>query len=240
MSDHSAANAPPGCDLDHLVVAAASLAQGVRWCEATLGVTPASGGVHALMGTHNRLLQLSSPAFPLAYLEIIAIDPAAPPPGRARWFGLDDPALQAALHDGGPRLVHAVARCAVGRLDPLRQRLQASDLDLDPGTPIAAERDSAAGRLKWRITVRDDGRLLAGGALPTLIEWDSVHPASALPDQGLRLLDLQLSGVPAAAMSALGLRGVRTLANRLADSAGAPAGWRATLATPHGQVVLGA
>jgi hypothetical protein len=29
--------------VDHLIVAAASLDDGVRWCEATLGVTPGAG-----------------------------------------------------------------------------------------------------------------------------------------------------------------------------------------------------
>jgi uncharacterized membrane protein YphA (DoxX/SURF4 family) len=41
--------------LDHLVIMASTLAQGVAWCEATLGVTPGPGGEHPLMGTHNRL-----------------------------------------------------------------------------------------------------------------------------------------------------------------------------------------
>ena len=54
--------------IDHLVVAAASLVQGVDWCEATLGVTPGPGGTHVQFGTHNRLLKIATPAFPLAYL----------------------------------------------------------------------------------------------------------------------------------------------------------------------------
>ena len=95
--------------LDHLVVAAASLQQGLDWCEATLGVTPGTGGQHPQMGTHNRLLKIETADFPLAYLEIIAIDPAAAPPGRPRWFGLDEPALQARLQQA-PQLVHLVAR----------------------------------------------------------------------------------------------------------------------------------
>jgi hypothetical protein len=37
------------------VVVAASLEQGVQWCERVLGITPGPGGEHALMGTHNRL-----------------------------------------------------------------------------------------------------------------------------------------------------------------------------------------
>ena len=47
----------PAC-VDHLVVLAADLASGVAWCERTLGITPAAGGEHPLMGTHNRLLRL--------------------------------------------------------------------------------------------------------------------------------------------------------------------------------------
>jgi len=87
--------------VDHLVVAARSLEEGVAWCETTLGVTPGPGGKHAFMGTHNRLLKIATEAYPAAYLEIIAIDTDAPPPGRPRWFGLDTLELSA-----GPRLVH--------------------------------------------------------------------------------------------------------------------------------------
>ena len=77
------------CDLDHLVIAAHTLEQGVAWCEATLGVVPGPGGRHALFGTHNRLLRIDRPGFANSYLEVIAVDPEAPSPGRARWFGLD-------------------------------------------------------------------------------------------------------------------------------------------------------
>ena len=113
--------------LDHLVVVAASLQQGVDWCEATLGVTPGPGGQHPLMSTHNRMLKIASAAFPLAYLEIIAIDPAAPAPGRARWFGLDEPALQARVQRS-PQLVHLVARSA--QLDMHRYGLIHADMRL--------------------------------------------------------------------------------------------------------------
>jgi hypothetical protein len=52
------------CDLDHLVVLAATLDEGAAWCEATLGVAPGAGGRHALMGTHNRLLRIDGEGFP--------------------------------------------------------------------------------------------------------------------------------------------------------------------------------
>ena len=70
---------------DHLAVAAVSLDEGAAAIEAALGVPLQAGGKHAAMGTHNRLLSLG----PGEYLEVIAIDPGAPAPARARWFGLD-------------------------------------------------------------------------------------------------------------------------------------------------------
>ena len=96
--------------VDHLVVAARSLAEGVAWCEAALGVAPDPGGEHGWMGTHNRLLNIASAQFPRAYLEIIAINPLARAPDRIRWFDLDQPALQQAIA-AGPALIHWVARC---------------------------------------------------------------------------------------------------------------------------------
>ena len=93
--------------IDHLVVAAATLEQGADWCEKTLGVTPAPGGKHAGVGTHNRLLSIAGDGFAQAYLEIIALDPDAPPPQRPTWFGLGDAAMQARLRER-PRLVQVL------------------------------------------------------------------------------------------------------------------------------------
>ena len=76
--------------IDHLVVMASTLEAGVAWCEATLGITPSAGGEHEKYGTHHRLFKIASPKHPLAYFEIIAIDPEAPATSRTRWFGLDD------------------------------------------------------------------------------------------------------------------------------------------------------
>lgn len=212
--------------VDHLVVAATTLEQGVAWCEATLGITPGPGGKHALMGTHNRLFSIAGAAFPDAYFEIIAIDPAAPPPGRARWFGLDDAALQARLAQQ-PRLVHVVARCSA--LQAQRQLL--IDAGCAPGERVTAGRDTPQGRLQWQITVRDDGRLEHGGALPTLIEWQGLHPAATMPASGVSLQALGLRGLPGAVRAALQLRGVEHLP--LPGAA-----LRATLATPWGEVTL--
>jgi hypothetical protein len=64
--------------VDHLVVAARSLQEGVAWCEATLGITPGAGGEHPLFGTHNRLFRIATVNFPRVYFEIIAINSEAP------------------------------------------------------------------------------------------------------------------------------------------------------------------
>ena len=47
--------------IDHLVLAANTLEQGVQWCEERLGITPGLGGEHALFGTHNRLFKIATP-----------------------------------------------------------------------------------------------------------------------------------------------------------------------------------
>lgn len=213
--------------VDHLVVAAASLDQGVAWCEATLGIAPGPGGQHALMGTHNRLLKIATAAYPDAYLEIIAIDSAAPPPGRARWFGLDDDALQARLRDEGPRLIHVVARSTM--LDMHRWGL--ITVGQPPGDPVEASRMTPQGELRWQILLRADGSLGCGGALPTLLQWQGVHPAQAMPASGVTLKSLALRGVPDRARDVLRLRGV-------AVSAAAGTAVTATLDTPRGEVVL--
>ena len=234
---HGDAVSRPAAVIDHLVVAAATLAQGVAWCEATFGLSPEAGGQHALMGTHNRLLNISSASYPAVYLEIIAINPeaeASTRPTRPRWFALDDPALQARLRQS-PRLIHVVARTEALALQ--HQRLRAAGYDL--GECIAASRDTPQGRLAWQITVPVDGRLACGGALPTLIQWQGSHPTEHLPARGVSLKRLQLQGVPATAQAALGLAAVVWgAASALAPSLQSLRSLQASFGTPMGEVVL--
>ena len=164
--------------LDHLVIGAASLAQAAAWCRARLACEPAAGGQHALMGTHNLLLNLSSDTHPRCYLEFIAIDPQAAPVPRRRWFGLDEPAVQQQLAEA-PRLLHWVARCD----DIAAARAQALQQGWDPGEPTAAAR----GDFRWTITLRADGLPQGGGRLPALIQWQAGHPADRLPPSRWRL-----------------------------------------------------
>jgi hypothetical protein len=219
--------------LDHLVIAAATLAEGVAWCEATLGVTPRPGGEHALFGTHNRLLKLHAPSAPNAYLEIIAVNPGATPSRLAplkRWFDLDDPALQDRLRQQGPQLVHWVAS-----VPDLNAGLAAwHALGIDRGTALTASRPTPNGLLQWQIAVRDDGQRLLGGCLPTLIQWGAVHPAQSMPTSGLTLRGLRLShpehGLLDAALQTIGLLDLEV------DSGGCSL--VAELGTPLGDMTL--
>lgn len=199
--------------LDHLVVAAARLEEGVAAVEAALGVTLDAGGAHALMGTHNRLLSLGD-----LYLEVIAPDPAAARPGRPRWFDLDNPPCI-------PRLSAWVLRTS---------NVEEVQADLPEAGPAIA---LARGDLSWRITVPADGRLPLDGLFPALIAWDgSAHPLGRLPDRGCRLAGLVLSHPDAPALAA-------RLAPRLADArlgfVRGPPGLSASIATPGGRRWLG-
>ena len=175
--------------LDHVVVGAATLEQGRAWARDVLGVEPIVGGRHVFMSTHNLVLRLDDAEREL-YLEILAVDPDAPDPRRPRWFDLDDPAMRDALAIA-PRLIAWVARS--DDLDADRERLIAAGVD--PGPVHAAQRATQAGTLRWRITIREDGRRLAGGAVPTLIAWDTPSPVGALPASGVSLERLVVRGV---------------------------------------------
>jgi hypothetical protein len=230
---------PLAATLDHLVVLATSLASGVAWAEATLGVTPGPGGEHPLMGTHNRLLRLrtssdQATAQPgAAYLEIIAINPAASPalvaPAR-RWFDMDDLALRERVALQGPQLVHWVARVPV-----LAAALQAwQQLGINRGEARAASRPTPGGLLQWQISLRPDGQRLFDGCLPTLIEWGPHHPTATMADSGLTLQALTLQH-PQAAQLQEACRAIGLQAVVIADG---PARLSAQLGTPRGPLTL--
>ena len=160
----------PATRLDHLVVTAPTLDAGAAWVRTALGADPRPGGRHDRMGTYNLLVRLGTDA----YLEVIAVDPAAPPPGRPRWFGLD-----ALAPDAAPRLAAWAARA-----DDLDAAATASPEPLGPAESMSR------GDLAWRLTVPSDGSVPLGGAGPLLIRWDGPHPAARLPDDDFELLKL--------------------------------------------------
>ncbi|MDP4002148.1 VOC family protein [Methylobacterium sp. NEAU K] len=165
--------------LDHLVVVAPDLAEGVAHVRDCLGLDMPEGGRHPEMGTRNHLLRLGEAVF----LEVIAVDPEAPVPPRARWFGLGDPARVRADWEAGRRLRGFVART--------------DDLD----GVLAAQRDllgeaatMTRGALSWRFGLRSDGAWPADGAAPCVMDWGpSGNPARTIPDLGARLEEVDLT-----------------------------------------------
>jgi catechol 2,3-dioxygenase-like lactoylglutathione lyase family enzyme len=199
--------------LDHLVVACPRLEEGVTFVEGLLGLPMAGGGQHATMGTHNRLLGLGD-----LYLEVIAIDPAAPPPGRPRWFDLD-------RFSGPPRLTNWVVSC-----DDLEATLAHGPNGW--GSPMALAR----GEYRWQMAVPEDGVLPFAGIFPALIRWQgNLHPAPNLPDRGLRLARLTVTHPDGPALrTGLGLEDDP----RLGITTGDPPRLSAEIDTPRGRVTL--
>lgn len=200
--------------LDHLAVSATRLAEGVDWVESALGVALASGGEHPLMSTHNRLLGLGD-----IYLEVIAINPTAPPPAHPRWFDLDH-------FTGRPRLTNWIAGC-----DDLNAAL--ARLPAGVGVPV----DLARGDLRWQMAVPNDGCLPFGGAHPALIQWHgAAHPAQRLPDSGVRLRRLEIA-TPYHTQLSTALSGLFS-DPRVIIVAGSDLAMRAEFETPDGRRVL--
>ncbi|MGL4281683.1 MAG: VOC family protein [Albidovulum sp.] len=197
--------------LDHLAVASATLADGAEAVGEALGVRLEPGGQHPTMGTHNRLLSLG----PEEYLEVIAIDPGAPPPGRPRWFRLDG-------FQGRPRLTNWVVRV---------DDLQAALAEAGPGVGRAT--DLARGDFRWRMAVPDDGCLPFDDAHPALIEWQGLKPQDRLPDAGCRLERLEIAHPEAER-----LRQALRLADRRVVLVPGAKALRATIRTPNGVRIL--
>jgi hypothetical protein len=162
----------PTSHLDHLVIVAPSLAEGVDYVRRTLGVTPQPGGEHSRMGTHNALLKLGDELF----LEVISVNSGAARPARPRWFDLDqlDP-------NAAPYLATWVART-----NDIRAAVAAAPISLGTVEPMTR------GALDWLITIPHDGSLPLDGVAPTLIQWhNGPHPATGLKDQGCSLIKLE-------------------------------------------------
>lgn len=163
----------PMLTLDHLVIIAPSLELGTEHVRDRLGLDMAEGGRHPQMGTHNRLLRLGE----ACYLEVIAVDPDAPAPGRPRWFGLEDGAAVQAAWDRGQRLRAWVA--STDDLDAVLARHGALF-----GDKLAISR----GAVSWHSAVLPDGSLPAGGLAPPAIQWGpGGTPAPRMPETGARL-----------------------------------------------------
>lgn len=158
--------------LDHLVITAPNLQQGISYVEEILGVSLQPGGIHPRMGTHNALLKLGESC----YLEVIAINPELPPPNCARWFELDGLGRYTE-----PRLRHWVARTNDIQAAQILQKAW-----------FGAIEPMSRSHLNWLISIPPDGGVPLGGICPTLIQWQTEpHPATMLREEGCSLIRLE-------------------------------------------------
>ncbi|KSV62251.1 hypothetical protein N182_37565 [Sinorhizobium sp. GL2] len=164
--------------LDHLAIIAPTLEAGADYIRTQLGVDMQKGGEHPQMGTHNLLLRLGEDV----YLEVIAINPAAPAPRGPRWFGLDELQSVQSAWEGDRRL-----RGWIAQTDNIDAALAHRDVLLGRKTLVSR------GDRSWYFSLLPDGSLPAGGALPSVIEWrDRTNPASQMPDCGTVLRSFEI------------------------------------------------
>jgi len=163
--------------IDHLVIGAGDLVQGVEYVKDCLGVDIPFGGVHTKMGTHNHLMSLDQDIF----LEVIAVNPDMKSPESPRWFGLDDPHIRQQIRVKPALLTWVVNTENIDRL--------LGQTRFSFGKAQLIHR----GNLSWYFGLPDDGRLLAGGMLPYVLEWQTdFHPSKKMADTGCRIQRLEI------------------------------------------------
>lgn len=211
--------------IDHLVVGAGTLEQGVMYVKESLGVDIPFGGVHLKMGTHNHLMQLGDNVF----LEVIALHHEIEPPRRPRWYGLDDPFVRLRIEQQ-PALLTWVVN--TGNIEGLMRK---ATFSLGQAEPVSR------GNLSWLFGLPEDGRLLAGGMLPYAIEWQTdIHPSIHMVDLGCRLQGLELYHPHSTWLdAALGSVGADNLVRIHSLSPKKSPYLRAHISTPEGLKTLG-
>lgn len=174
------------------------------------------------MGTRNLLLPLGDAVF----LEVIAINPKAPAPQRPRWFALDRLPT-----DSKPFL-----GCWVARTTDIHASLAAASEPLGVAEPMSR------GALEWLISIPEDGSLPLAGTAPALIQWHTdTHPAKGMPDQGCRLVRLELLHPEPGRLTALiGSLRFREPVGTLSVAGAAAPGLVAHIDTPLGLRTIGA
>jgi hypothetical protein len=160
--------------IDHLVLGASDLSNGIEFVERLTGVKPAIGGRHTQLGTHNALLPLG----PRQYLEVLAPDPSQD--------CLIEPLNDLLMLDA-PRLIKwAVATTGIDAALDILRVVGFADSAIENGTRTTSDNRI----LRWRQI----GFLAeTGPGIPFVIEWDrdSLHPADGSPS-GCTLLGLKL------------------------------------------------
>ncbi len=205
--------------IDHLVYGVPDLAAARDAFERDVGVRPAIGGQHTGFGTWNALVSFGN-----CYLELIAPDPAQPPPDGDRPFGLDE--LDT------PRLVTFAVRSTDGEtLHDLIAALRGAGHD--PGEPVAMGRETPSGeRLEWSLTFPTGDH---DGAVPFLIDWGTTPQPRATAPSGVDLVELVVEhpepGAIESLWAAVGLSGVGL-------QAAPQPGLRAAVRGPSGELRL--
>jgi len=207
---------PVPSDLDHLVYAVPDLAAGVAAVAALLGIAPSPGGPHPGLGTRNFLVSLGESC----YLEIIGPDPEQAEPARPRPFGLDrltgGRLITWAIHD------HGLER----RVEGARAK------GFDPGPILPMSRQSPAGLIEWRLTLRPEPG--GDGLVPFVIDWGKTPSPATTSARGCTLRALRAEHPdPASVQAMLGALGVE-----LEVARGAAPVLVARIATPRGEVEL--
>ncbi|MGJ4942761.1 VOC family protein [Bradyrhizobium sp. HKCCYLS1011] len=175
--------------LDHLTVIAPTLAEGVLHVRNCLDLDVPFGQRHSYMGTYNHLLQLGG----TVYLEIVAVDPEADPPGRRRWFGLDDQTKVRSDWEEGRRL-----RGWVARTDAIDAMIATHGNIFGEKVPLPAADPS------FDFAIPNDGSLPLDGAAPSIIDRRGKSRAMAtIADLGARLQSFTLEHPDGPAMEAL-------------------------------------
>jgi len=216
---HAATLTPARDTVDHLLLGAADLDQGVAWLERLTGVKAVAGGSHPGAGTRNALVSLGG----RHYLELIAPDPAQ----TSSTFFMDLRSLTE------PRLV----AWASATKDAEASAARARRTGLAVTGPEDGSRIRPDGKvLRWRSV--DLPRTPGSGdvePVPFIIEWaaGSLHPSQDSP-KGCALRSFAMEHPePARVIEALENLGI-------AAKVGAAKRARllATLSTPKGEVQL--
>src|SRR5262245_35747472 len=205
--------------VDHLLLGARDLDEGIVWLERKTGVRAAIGGVHPGRGTRNALASLGRGQ----YLEVIAPDPAQ----TAFEFHIDIGLL------AEPRLVTWAA--SADDVDSVAAAARTAGLAV-AGPRDGSRRTPEGSTLRWRSVAVDAG-LRSGSVepVPFFIEWTAGarHPSLDAP-AGLRLIGVAIRHRhPDRLRSALEACGIEA-----AVAAGEEAALSAELDTPKGRVVL--
>ena len=200
-------------DLDHLILGARDLDQGIRWVEKLTGVRAASGGVHPGRGTQNALLALG----PRCYLEVLAPDPHQP---SLAWYGEITTLIE-------PRLI----AWAVHTNDLAKLAGLATSAGFPVDGPAEGSRSRPDGKLlRWKLLRLQHN---PEGLLPFFIEWhaESVHPSMDAP-VGCRLASFHLQSPDPVPLT----RACQTLGVDVAVEVGPTARLCACITGPSGEV----